>query len=198
MQGPEVQGQEVRAPEVRGPEVRGPNWLATICPWGTNFGGPFVHGDRICWGSFVHGDQFFGDHLSMGTKFWGTICPWGLFVYGDRIRWGSFVHGDQFFGDHLSRGTESGGPEVWGSNGFGTNWVAAFFLRTGKYPTGFGYKLGIKAFIVCLINVLFNQTVENMNECFLNISWTKLAAETSFKYYSSHDLGISHVGFFNI
>ena len=79
-------------------EIWGPNWLGTICPGGPNFWGPFVQGDQIWWGPFVQGDQ---------------------------IGWGPFVHGDRILGDHLSMGTESGGPEVWGPNGFGTKWVAA-------------------------------------------------------------------------
>ena len=48
------------------PEIQGPNSLGTICPRGTNFLGPFVHGDQICWGLFVQGDQFHGDCLSKG------------------------------------------------------------------------------------------------------------------------------------
>ena len=44
------------------------------------------------------GTKLVGDHLSMGTE---------------------------LDGDRLSRGTESGGPEVRGSNGFGTKCVAA-------------------------------------------------------------------------
>ena len=45
--------------------------------------------------------------------------------YGDQIGWGPFVQGDQFYEDRLSRGTGSGGPEIWGSSGFGTKWFAA-------------------------------------------------------------------------
>ena len=52
------------------------------------------------------------------------VCPGGQAVgiqkYGDQIGWGPFVHGDRILGDHLSMGTESGGPEIWGPNGFGT------------------------------------------------------------------------------
>ena len=60
-----------------------------------------------------------------GPNWSGTICPggpnfWGPFVQGDQIGWGPFVHGDQILGDHLSVGTGNGGPEVRGSNGFGT------------------------------------------------------------------------------
>ena len=47
---------EVQGPEVWLPEVREPNWL---------------------------GIELVGDHLSTGTNFGGTICPWGQEV-GDR------------------------------------------------------------------------------------------------------------------
>ena len=74
-----------------------------------------------------------GDLEIRGPNWLGTICPagpnfWGPFVHGDRIWWGPFVQWDQFYGDRLSRGTGSGGPEVRGSNGFGTKSVAAFNL----------------------------------------------------------------------
>ena len=78
--------------------IGGPDWLGAICPWGPNFWGPFVQGDQIWWEPFVQGDQ---------------------------IGWGPFVHEDQIFGDHLSMGTGIGGPEVRGSSGVGTKWVAA-------------------------------------------------------------------------
>ena len=58
--------------------------------------------------SFRPGGQACGSR-NTGTKFLGTICPdgpniWGSFVQGDRICWG---------------------PEVRGSNGYGTKCVAA-------------------------------------------------------------------------
>ena len=62
----------------------------------------FVHGDRL-WGSRNTGTEMVGDHLSKGTEFVGG----------------------QFYGDRLSRGTGSRGPEIRGSNGFGTKCVAA-------------------------------------------------------------------------
>ena len=49
-------------------EKQGLNWLGTICPWGSNFGGPFVPEDQICWGLFVQGDHFYGDLLSRGQE----------------------------------------------------------------------------------------------------------------------------------
>ena len=81
----------------------GTKQLGTVCPEGL----------RVC-----------------GPNWLGTVCPlgsnfWGPFVKGDRIGWGPFVQGDQFNGDRLSRGTGSGGPEVRGSNGFGTKCAAA-------------------------------------------------------------------------
>ena len=39
------------------------------------------YGKQISWGPFVQ-----GDHLPTGTKFLGTICPWGQEV-GDRKSW---------------------------------------------------------------------------------------------------------------
>ena len=54
----------------------------------------------------------FGDHLSMGTE-----------LVGDGLSRGtneSETHCGDYYGDSLSRGTESPGPEVRGSNGFGT------------------------------------------------------------------------------
>ena len=68
--------------------------------WGPNWLGTICPGGPHFWGPFVQGDQIFG-----------TICPGGQKL---------IVQGDQFFSDHLSMGTESGGPEVWGSIGFGT------------------------------------------------------------------------------
>ena len=67
---------------------------------GPNWSGSSCPGGPHFWGPFVQGDQIFG-----------TICPGGQKL---------IVQGDQFFSDHLSMGTESGGPEVWGSIGFGT------------------------------------------------------------------------------
>ena len=71
----------------------------SVCPGGQSVM-IWIYGDQIGWGPFVQGDQIFG-----------TICPGGQKL---------IVQGDQFFSDHLSMGTESGGPEVWGSIGFGT------------------------------------------------------------------------------
>ena len=51
----------------------------------------------IDWGSFFHGDQILGDHLSMGIKLVGTVCPEGP------INWGPIV-GDQMSGDHMRLG----------------------------------------------------------------------------------------------
>jgi hypothetical protein len=58
--------------------------------------------DQIGWGPFVQGDQILGDHLSRGTKFFGTLLSIGT----------------EFDGDHLSRGINlmgivcPGGQEV--------------------------------------------------------------------------------------
>ena len=83
-------------------------------PW-TN--GPQKFGPR---GQMVPNQ--FGPHGQMVPRIFllsrGTSCD-DLEVW-DQIGWGPFVHGDQIFGDHLSMGTGSEGPEVWGSNGFGT------------------------------------------------------------------------------
>ena len=43
------------------------------------------------------------------------------------------MQGDQFYGDRLSSGTVSPGPEVRGSNGFGTKCVAASDLGIKNY-----------------------------------------------------------------
>ena len=55
-------------------------------------------GDLEIRGPFVQGDQILGGHLSRGINFMGIVCP------------------------------ESGGPEVRGSNEFGTKCVAAEFI----------------------------------------------------------------------
>ena len=55
---------------------RRPNWLGTICPWGPNFGGLFVHGtELVC--LFVQWDKLIGDQL------WGTKCP-GPYAFGTK------------------------------------------------------------------------------------------------------------------
>ena len=92
--------------------------LVPLDKWSLNI--LFVQGDRLSGNTRTKLD---GDHLSRGTKFFGTICPW------DRICWGPFVQGDQFYGDCLSRGTGSWGPEVRGPNGFETKWVAADIIQ---------------------------------------------------------------------
>ena len=61
---------------------------------------------------------------AIGIRKYRDRIGWGPFVHGDWICWGPFVQGDQFYGDHLSRGTENRGPEVHGSNGFGTKCIA--------------------------------------------------------------------------
>ena len=55
------------------------------------------------------------DDLRMGTKFVGDHLSRGTKMVGDRLS-----RGTKLFGDQLSMGTKSGGPEVRGSNGFGT------------------------------------------------------------------------------
>merc|ERR1719331_1358796 len=52
--------------------------------------------------------EYSRDHLSRGTKFLGTICPWGQNWLGTvcpegPIKWGSIV-GDQMSGDHMCSG----------------------------------------------------------------------------------------------
>ena len=86
----------------------------SVCPGGQAVG-IRKYGNRIGCGLFVQGDQILGDHLSMGTEFVGD----------------HFLQGDRFYGDCLSMGTGSRGPEVRGSNGFGTKCVAAASV-TGK------------------------------------------------------------------
>ena len=65
------------------------------------------------------GTKLIGNRLSMGTKFFGTICP------GRPNGLGTVCPGGPIFWDPLSRVTGSGGQEVRGSNGFWTNCVAA-------------------------------------------------------------------------
>ena len=55
-----------------------------------------------------------GDHLSMGTKFLGTICPGGQNWLGTvcpegPINWGPIV-GDQMSGDHMRLGPNVSQP----------------------------------------------------------------------------------------
>ena len=54
------------------------------------------------------GTKLVGDHLSMATKFFGTLCPWwpnwlGPVVTEGTINWGPIV-GDQMSGDHMRLG----------------------------------------------------------------------------------------------
>ena len=65
------------------------------------------YGDQIGWGPFVQGDQIFGDHLTRGTIFLGTICPWGPKFDGDRLSsginfMGIICPGGQEVGDQMS------------------------------------------------------------------------------------------------
>ena len=69
----------------------------------------------------------FGDRLSMGTDLDGDRLSSGTNFLGP------IVQGDRKWGDLLSIGTKClgtgcGGPEVRGSNGFGTKCVAAQIL----------------------------------------------------------------------
>ena len=55
-----------------------------------------------------------GDHLSMGTKFLGTICAWGQNWLGTvcpegPINWGPIV-GDQMSGDYMPFGLNVSQP----------------------------------------------------------------------------------------
>ena len=55
-----------------------------------------------------------GDHLSMGTEFLGTICPWGQNWLGTVCpegpnNWGLIV-GDQMSGDHICLGPNVSQP----------------------------------------------------------------------------------------
>ena len=80
----------------------------SVCPRGQAVGIQ-KSGDQMGWGPFVRRNQIVRDHLTMGTKFDGDVCPGGSTV-----------------GDRLSRGSGSEwGPEVLGSNGLGTKYVAA-------------------------------------------------------------------------
>ena len=101
----------------------------------------WTNGPQPILSPWTNGPQKFGPHGQMVPNQFGSpgqmvprifclskgqaVIIW---KYGDQIGWGPFVQGDQIFGDHLSRGTGSGGPEVWGSNGFGTKCVAASIL----------------------------------------------------------------------
>ena len=78
------------------------------------------HNDTI--GSLGEFSLLMNELANMNASGSHFSCSLGI---GDRIWWGPFVQGDQFNGDRLSRGTASGGPEVRGSNGFGTKCVAA-------------------------------------------------------------------------
>jgi hypothetical protein len=64
------------------------------------------------WGPFVHGDRKFGDRKSRDQ------IGWEPFVQGDRILGDRLSRGTEYVGDHLSRGVNflgtgsPGGPEV--------------------------------------------------------------------------------------
>ena len=84
---------------------------------------------------WTNGPQKFGPHRQMVPNQFGPPeqiqedqISWGPFVYGDRIWWGRFVQGDR-----LSRVSGSGGPEIRGSNGFGTKCVAAKISGFGAF-----------------------------------------------------------------
>ena len=64
---------------------------------------------QIGLGPFVQEDQIFGDHLFWETEFDGDPLSRGI----------------NFMGIVCPGGSGSGGPEIQGSNGFGTECVAA-------------------------------------------------------------------------
>ena len=80
------------------------------------------YGDQIGWGPFVQGDQIFGDHLSMGTKF-----------DGDRLSRGINCRGSFVQGVRIPDSGSEWGPEVLGSNGLGTKYVAADYSNIMSY-----------------------------------------------------------------
>ena len=81
-----------------------------------SFGDRLSRGTKLVGDRLSRGTKLVGDHLSRGTKFLGTICPGGLEVRGTRDRMSKRTR---------CLGTGCGGPEVRGSNGIGTDCVAA-------------------------------------------------------------------------
>ena len=67
------------------------------------------------------------DPLSMGTKFWGTICPWGLEV------------GDQKSGDQMGLGPNESQPNEGINQRYLKNWANV----ADKICFGRTYKFGI-------------------------------------------------------
>ena len=73
--------------------------------------------NRILKVPFVLGTKLVGNHLSMGTEFWGTICPWGQYWLETvcpegPINWGPIV-GDQMSADHMCLGPNVSQPTLY-------------------------------------------------------------------------------------
>ena len=114
------------------PWTSGPPLSVPIDKWSQKIWSPWTNGPQPIWSPYFqiitacHPGQteysyIFGDHLfGRGTKFLGTICPWGQNCIG----WGPFVQKDQLIGDQLW-GTNCGGPNVRGPYVFGTKCVTA-------------------------------------------------------------------------
>ena len=81
-----------------------PTNLFSMDKWSLEYS--FCPGNRL-WRSGNLETKLVGDQLSRGAKFLGP-----------------FVQGGQSYGNRLSRRTGSGGPEVRGSNWFGTKCIA--------------------------------------------------------------------------
>ena len=115
------------------------------------------YGNKIGWGPFVEGDQIFGDHLSMGTEFYGDCLSRGINFMGI-----------------VCPGKGSRGPEVRGSNGFGTKCVAAYkstlssFLNFSRIELKVKFKTAILGSI--LMCLLFYALTEQINTNYSNLS----------------------------
>ena len=92
------------------PKKFGPPWT-NDSQFGPRISGSPQHVPLDKWnilGTFSRGTKLVVDHLSMGTEFWGTICPWGLNLLGTvcpegPIIWGPIV-GDQMSWDPMRLG----------------------------------------------------------------------------------------------
>ena len=82
------------------------HWKALDNNFSNNFSWDSLRGSRNT------STELVVDHLFRGTKFWGTICPWGpnligTICPGGTILWGSFVQEDR----------------KWGTGSLGIKWI---------------------------------------------------------------------------
>ena len=88
---------------IQPPKIWSPTNLVPLNKWSLIFR---LSKGTGCGNLEILGPNWLRDHLSRGTKFWGTICPWGPNLLG------TICLGGRFYGGRFSRGTGSRGPCV--------------------------------------------------------------------------------------